>query len=135
MRRLWPHFKQSTRASATRSFRAVLVCLMTLSVGVGWASTVNEPMTGSTAPGWVIGGSAYLTAGSGGDADGDGWRRLSEPNNDQAGYAYLNTPFDISQGGIIQFDWATWGGTGADGYSIFLFDGSSSFSVGASGGS
>ncbi len=69
---------------------------------------------------------------------GNGWLRLTEPLNDQAGFAFFDSPFDISQGVVIQFDYATWGGNGADGYSIFLFDGSydaTTFSAGASGGS
>ena len=103
-----------------------------------WASIVNEPMTDATAPGWVIGGTAFLTASTGVDPAGSGWLRLTDPGNDEAGFAFLDSPFDISQGAVIQFDYATWGGTGADGYSIYLFDGSynsSTFSAGASGGS
>ena len=115
-----------------------ILAVLTWSYGVADASIVSEPMTGSTAPGWVIGGSAYLTASTGVDPAGSGWLRLTEPKNDQAGFAFLDSPFDISQGVVIQFDYATWGGSGADGYSIYLFDGSydaSTFSVGASGGS
>jgi uncharacterized repeat protein (TIGR01451 family) len=102
------------------------------------AAIVNEPMTGSTAPGWVIGGNAYLTASTGVDPDGGGWLRLTEPLGNEAGFGFFNSAFDISSGAVIQFDYATWGGNGADGYSIYLFDGSydaSTFSVGASGGS
>ena len=39
---------------------------------------------------------------------------------------------------LVQFDYATWGGTGADGLAFFLYDGSTSsgsFHAGASGGS
>jgi hypothetical protein len=103
-----------------------------------WASIVNEPMTGATSPGWVIGGSAYLSASTGVDPVGDGWLRITEPLNDQAGFAFFDSPFDISTGVVIQFDYATWGGNGADGYSVFLFDGSYdelTFAPGASGGS
>jgi uncharacterized repeat protein (TIGR01451 family) len=116
-----------------------------IAAALGWgfgnsasAAIINEPMTGAIAPGWVIGGSAYLTASTGLDPAGDGWLRLTDVSNNQAGFAFFDTPFDISQGVVIQFDYATWGGTGADGYSIYLFDGSydaSTFSVGASGGS
>ncbi len=119
----------------------LLVLLMVLGwshADNAWASIVNEPMTDATAPGWVIGGTAFLTASTGVDPVGSGWLRLTDPGNDEAGFAFLDTPFDISQGAVIQFDYATWGGTGADGYSIYLFDGSynsSTFSVGASGGS
>jgi uncharacterized repeat protein (TIGR01451 family) len=102
------------------------------------ASLVNQPMTGGTAPGWVIGGSAFLTASTGIDAPGNGWLRLTDPGNDQSGYAFYDAPFDVTSGAVIQFDYVTYGGSGADGYSIFLFDGSydaTTFNVGASGGS
>jgi uncharacterized repeat protein (TIGR01451 family) len=107
-------------------------------------------MTGATAPGWVIGGTAYLTASAGTDTVGDGWLRLTDVAGNQAGFAFFDSAFNISAGVVISFDYATWGGagdpdgagacpvTGADGYSIYLFDGSynaSTFSPGASGGS
>ena len=50
-------------------------------------------------------------------------------------------PFDLSQGLLVEFDYATWGGTGADGYSVYLFDagvvnpGPGPFNIGAFGGS
>jgi uncharacterized repeat protein (TIGR01451 family) len=106
--------------------------------GDGCASLINQPMTGTTAPGWVIGGSAYLSASTGADPAGSGWLRLTEPVNNQAGYAFFDAPFDISSGVVIQFDYATWGGDGADGYSIFLFDSAydaTTFSAGGTGGS
>ena len=106
--------------------------------GSASGSIVNEPMTGATAPSWVMGGSANLTASSAIDPVGDGWLRLTSPSNNQAGYGFLNSQFDISTGVVIQFDYATWGGTGADGYSVYLFDSTydaSTFSAGASGGS
>ncbi|MDO9079542.1 MAG: hypothetical protein Q7U44_01990, partial [Desulfuromonadales bacterium] len=102
------------------------------------ATILDQPMTGATAPGWVIGGSAYLTASTGADTVGNGWLRLTEPFNDKSGFAMYDTAFDITQGVVIQFDYATWGGSGADGYSVYLFDGAyntATFNVGASGGS
>ena len=39
--------------------------LVLIGSGVSGAATLNEPMNGTTAPGWVIGGSAYLTASTG----------------------------------------------------------------------
>ena len=80
-------------------------------------------MTGVSSPGWVIGGSAYLTASTGVDTDGDGWLRITEPLTNQSGFAFFDSPFDISTGVVIQFDYATWGGNGADGYSVFLSTG------------
>ncbi len=96
---------------------------------------VDESFTGSTAPGWVLGGSAYLTSGKG-DPAGQGWLRLTEAKTSQAGFAYYDTPIPSGRGLVITFDYAAWGGTGADGLSFFLFDGTTtSFKVGASGGS
>jgi uncharacterized repeat protein (TIGR01451 family) len=134
---------------ASLLFRFFLTAVLALSLAAtADAAIINEPMTSATAPNWVIGGSAYLTASSGYDPVGSGWLRLTEDAGNQAGFAFLNTAFDISQGAVIQFDYVTWGGagnggfgcgtTGADGYSIYLFDGSYgpvTFDVGASGGS
>ena len=137
--------KNCTPVAVTAGLFSVLRSLIFMIAALGWglsgfasAAIVNEAMTGATAPGWVIGGSAYLSASTGVDPVGNGWLRLTEPLNDQAGFAFFNSPFDISQGVIISFDYVTWGGNGADGYSVFLFDGSydaSTFAPGASGGS
>ncbi len=116
----------------------VAIVLLVIVAGSATAAIINEPMNNAAAPGWVMGGSAYLTASTGVDSAGSGWLRLTEPAANQAGFAMLDSSFDISQGVVIQFEYATWGGNGADGYSIFLFDGSydaSTFAVGASGGS
>jgi len=99
------------------------------------ALVVDSSMTGTTAPGWTLAGIAALTGGNE-DPVGDGWLRLTSNSKDQEGSAYFNTAFDISQGAIIQFDFTSWGGTGADGYSVYLFDAATtSFSLGALGGS
>jgi len=104
-----------------------------------FAAIVDEPMTGATAPGWILGGTptaAILTGDGSIDPAGDGWLRLTDTGTNQAGYAYLNTPFSITSGVVIQYDYTTWGGDGADGYSIFLFDAATTpFQIGASGGS
>jgi hypothetical protein len=92
-------------------------------------------MTGTTAPGWTLAGIAQLTGGVQ-DPVGNGWLRLTSNSKNQEGSAYFNTAFDISQGAIIQFDFTSWGGTGADGYSVYLFDATTTnFSLGALGGS
>ena len=119
----------------------IIIAILTLAVCLaspGQAALLDQPMTGATAPGWVIGGTAYLTASTGIDPPGNGWLRLTEPTDNQSGFAMYDSSFDISQGVVIQFDYATWGGNGADGYSIYLFDGAynaATFNVGASGGS
>ncbi|WP_460596085.1 DUF7933 domain-containing protein [Geomonas sp. Red276] len=104
---------------------------------------INAPMTDTNASGWVLGGnpaSAYLT-GTGGaspayDPVGQGWLRLTNTNGNQTGFAYNTTSFDLSAGVLIQFDYAAWGGSGADGTSVFLFDSDvPTFNIGAFGGS
>ncbi|MCD6188167.1 MAG: DUF11 domain-containing protein [Desulfuromusa sp.] len=98
--------------------------------------SIDEPMTGPTASGWVLGGSATLTGDGSVDPVGDGWLRLTNTSQSQAGYAYFDTAFAVNSGVVVTFDYATWGGTGADGYSIFLFDAATTpFQIGASGGS
>ncbi|MGD0844571.1 MAG: hypothetical protein ABSA06_09425 [Geobacteraceae bacterium] len=107
------------------------------------AIIINAPMTDTNSSGWVLGGnpaSAYLT-GTGGaspayDPAGQGWLRLTNIQGNQTGFAYNTTPFDLSAGVLIQFDYASWGGSGADGTSVFLFDSNvSTFNIGAFGGS
>lgn len=123
--------------------RAAALLLLGLLLGstVHGAPLVDQPMTGPTAPGWYLGpaGTPAILTGNGAiDPNGDGWLRLTSNTGNQAGYGFFNTAFDIRQGVVIQFDYATWGGTGADGYSVFLFDGAitpATFQVGASGGS
>ncbi len=80
--------------------------------------------------------SSLLTGNGTIDPVGSGWLRLTNNSDNQTGFAYNTTSFDLSQGLLIQYDYATWGGTGADGYSVFLFDaGVSTFNIGAFGGS
>ncbi|MCK5784391.1 MAG: hypothetical protein KAH06_08085, partial [Desulfobacterales bacterium] len=91
--------------------------------------SIDEPMKGPAASGWVLGGApnpAVLTGNGSIDPVGNGWLRLTNTGSSQAGYAYFDTPFAISSGVVIQFDYATWGGSGADGYSVFLFDAATS---------
>ncbi|MBD2766474.1 T9SS type A sorting domain-containing protein [Hymenobacter sp. BT664] len=92
----------------------------------------------TTAPGFTLGGSAQLTAGAGIDPDGAGYLRLTRALNNQMGYAFDNTQLPTGQGFRVTFDFFAYGGTGADGFSFFLFDGNmpiGNFSAGANGGS
>jgi len=68
-----------------------------------------------------LGGSAHLTAGNR-DKEGEGWLRLTNATNNDVGYALVNESFSPGQGLVFDFEFAIWGGTGADGFSIFLFD-------------
>ncbi len=107
--------------------------------GASAAIIINAPMTDTNSAGWVLGGnptSALLTGNGVIDPVGQGWLRLTSASGNQTGFAYNTTTFDLSAGLLIEFDYATWGGNGADGYSVYLFDaGVSTFNIGAFGGS
>gem|GEM_PF-2560618 len=96
----------------------------------------------STAPGWAFtsanGTGPYLTAGSAlGDAEGEGWLRLTSLENNQANAVFLNTKIPSSNNRIeVTFDLAMYDGSGADGFTFFLYDAAvEDFSPGAYGGS
>ena len=131
-------------------WRSVSLLLMTMAIwlictGVSYGYIIiNAPMTNSSSSGWVLGGnpnSSLLTGNGTIDPVGSGWLRLTDSEGNQTGYAYNTTQFDLSQGLLVQFDYATWGGSGADGYSVYLFDagvvnpGPGPFNIGAFGGS
>jgi len=105
------------------------------------AQVVSESFTGSTFsdPNWVVAGSGYtpiLTGDGVIDPVGDGWLRLTDTGGNIATSAYLDTAFNAAGAAVYaSFEYATWGGNGADGMTFFLFDGSVPFSVGAPGGS
>jgi uncharacterized protein DUF11/OmpA family protein len=86
------------------------------------------------APGWTLSGSASLTAPSI-DPAGQGWLRLTDTGNDELGLA-----LDTSQtfGGnvpvTVRFSYVSWGGTGADGITVFLYDATQNMSGAEAGG-
>jgi autotransporter-associated beta strand protein len=105
--------------------------------------TVTESFTGTTASGWVFGGSGgstspYLTANTT-DTAGNGWLRLTENLNNQATYALFDSAiFSVNAQIQIELDYTFWNGSGADGITFFLVDGSinsSTFDPGSYGGS
>ncbi|GAB1489782.1 hypothetical protein MASR2M8_22360 [Opitutaceae bacterium] len=107
---------------------------MTSAVG----QTITETFMNSTAPGWVLGGVGYTpTLTSGGiDPSGNGWLRMTDNANNRATFAYYDTALSSSDRTFFtSFDFAHYNGSGADGMTFFLFDGSVDFSVGAFGGS
>jgi uncharacterized repeat protein (TIGR01451 family) len=114
------------------------VLLMLLIPGTSSAQTfpLNESFKNSSATGWTLGDSAVLTSGSA-DPAGDGWLRLTNNTGDQKGFAILNANIPTPQGVSIEFEYKTWGGTGADGFTMFLYDGNATgaFSIGDYGGS
>ena len=98
--------------------------------------TTGDFSTSATPSGWVIGGDAFLTAPSV-DAEGAGWLRLTSASTGEVGYAFADTEIPSCSGVVFSFEYTAWGGTGADGFSVFLFDGSydaSTFEIGLDGG-
>lgn len=85
----------------------------------------GESFQGAAASGFKLGGAAGLTAAAPVNPDpvGAGWLRLTPAANNQFGYAYNQTAFPSSQGISYEFDYAVWGGSGADGLAFVLFDG------------
>ncbi|MBI5839628.1 MAG: Ig-like domain repeat protein [Chloroflexi bacterium] len=116
--------------------------LLILIFSVAPVSTVSaaanlgaETFTNTTAPDWTLLGTAVLTANTI-DGPGTGWLRLTDAATNQAGSAISNTAFPSTNGAEINFEYATYGGNGADGFTFYLIDGATaSPSVGAVGGS
>ncbi len=118
---------------------------------------LNETFTGTTlSTPWTFGASggsaaACLTAGgalgcgaaTGGgvtgtlpDPAGNGALRLTNNGGNQAGFALSNTVIPSGNGIAVSFDYYAYGGTGADGITFFLIDGSANpTQAGSFGGS
>jgi autotransporter-associated beta strand protein len=101
--------------------------------------TISQSFTGTTAPGWVLGGSGYtpiLTAAQGIDPVGSGWLRLTSNATNESTFAYDSTSFASANATITaQFNLAAYNGSGADGITFFLANAAVPFSAGAYGGS
>lgn len=98
-----------------------------------------ESFQNNTATGFTLGGAATLTAATSVDPNGAGYLRLTTAGNNQSGFAIDQTKFPATNGFSISFEFFAYGGTGADGFSVFLVDGdqtsAATFTPGASGGS
>jgi len=135
---------KSTPASVLRVLRTWFAGLVFGSAAVALGQvTVTTDFKDTTAPGWVFGGSVgstnpYLTANTV-DTPGDGWLRLTENIGNQATYALFDSAiFSVNAQIEITMDYAFYNGSGADGITFFLVDGSidaGTFSAGAYGGS
>ena len=107
-------------AFAGTGFTPVTQCFRNAGA-TGWifheyTGTSGTPVLVNTVP---------LTAATGVDPAGSGWLRLTDNINNESGSAYYTLPINVTQLGIqAQFSYTAWGGTGADGISLFLFDGS-----------
>ena len=97
-----------------------------------------ETFKNSTVPGIILGGTpntALLTGGTI-DADGSGYLRLTNKENNQADFARNSKAFPSVKGLSISFDYYTYGGSGADGLTFFLYDATANpFNPGGFGGS
>lgn len=98
----------------------------------------SETFKNSTASNVLISGKigdAFLTSGSI-DPVGSGYLRLTNNQNNQSGFIRSTYAFPSKNGLSISFEYFTFGGTGADGITFFLYDSSvDTFSIGAFGGS
>jgi hypothetical protein len=86
---------------------------------------------------WRHGGSAELTAKATAE-NGTGWLRLTPAEDNKFGYAYDDDAFPSVDGALVEFEYADWGGTGADGLTFFFFNGDTTeaeFHTGQAGGS
>ncbi|MNK37203.1 D-mannose binding lectin [compost metagenome] len=105
--------------------------------------TVMEDFRGGGNPDIILGNSATLTSGVA-DPLNQGWLRLTRTTTNSKGYAFIDKSFPSSLGVLVDFEYKTWRDVndntyrGADGLSIFLFDGTvdkNSFVLGGDGGS
>jgi hypothetical protein len=95
---------------------------------------LQQTFTDTTAPGWTISGNALLTAPSI-DAPGAGWLRLTDTGGNEKGLA-LDTAqsFAGNQPVTVRVSYMSWGGTGADGITVFLYDSTLDMSGATTGG-
>jgi outer membrane protein OmpA-like peptidoglycan-associated protein len=130
----------SAAAARTRALSLLLSLAAALALTCAsraWAGPfpIEEPFTSSTAGShWVLGGSAVLTAAR----EAEGWLRLTPAEAGKFGFAYDNEAFPSTAGALVEFEYADWGGSGADGLTFFLFNGATSeaeFHPGQPGGS
>ncbi len=127
------YLRRSSRYAYTWDDEGTLTTYLAVDSG---GFDLGAPFSGEKPPsGWQLGGNAKLTAGDEDPVD-DGWLRLTDEDDFENGYAYYDETFDPTNGLTVVFDFIIWGGNGADGLSVFLFDGSTeTFSIGGYGGS
>jgi hypothetical protein len=108
-----------------RALLKLSACLLVLSGYAAPATAqfkLQQTFEGTAAPGWTLSSSAILTAPSI-DASGSGWLRLTQVANTTKGLA-LDDSFSFASNVAvtIEFNYVSWGGTGADGMTLFLYD-------------
>lgn len=135
------------RLVSARSLKSLALASAVAGIGLALAASpawaedpfpIQEGFT-NTAFGtsWRHGGSAELTAKTVAE-DGTGWLRLTPAEDNKFGYAYDDDAFPSVDGALVEFEYADWGGTGADGLTFFFFNGNTTegeFHTGQAGGS
>lgn len=122
------------------SHSVLLISLFVLINNTHAQININETFKTSTIdPSIIRGGTATFTAGNE-DPEGDGWCRLTNSEDNQAGCIFIDKNLPSNLGVRIDFEYKTWRYrvpemTGADGFSVFLYDASVPFQLGAYGGS
>lgn len=124
------------KASSCRrtAVRLLGVCLVAHLTPVLAQFKLQQTFTDTTAPGWTLFGSSFLTAPSI-DPAGEGWLRLTDTGNNEQGLA-LNASQSFS-GNVpvtLRFSYVSWGGTGADGITMFLYDSTQNMGGASNGG-
>jgi len=106
--------------------------------------TITNSLRTNDATGLKIGDNATLTAATGVDPNGNGWLRLTNSSSSQKGYMYVQQSFPTTLGVLADFEYVSWRSSkdanyfGADGLTLFLFDGNitdANFKLGGYGGS
>lgn len=106
--------------------------------------TITNALKTRDSNGLRVGDQAKLTAAAGIDPNGEGWLRLTEALGNQKGFMYVLQQFPTNLGIIADFEYLAWRNIddntyfGADGFSVFLFDGQitdQNFKLGGYGGS
>jgi hypothetical protein len=139
-RTAWPQWFLSAMAAAGLSLASQLPAQAQSSF------PINEAFTGPSTSKFTLGGNTVngvtTTATLTGTSTTPGYLRLTTNAGNQAGYAILNGYFPAPQGFNISFEFFSFGGSGADGISVFLVDAagtdptvSGQFGIGAYGGS
>ena len=85
------------------------------SLDSGWVMPGNETVGGTG--GLAENNSAVLT----GTNSTPGWLQLTAATGNEVGWVYNTTPFPSNSGVLVNFDYADYGGRGADGLTFFLF--------------
>ena len=129
-------YKGLRKASSCRRTAVCLlaVCLAAHLTPVLAQFKLQQTFTDTTAPGWTLIGSSFLTAPSI-DPAGQGWLRLTDTGNNEKGLA-LDTSESFA-GNVpvtVRFSYVSWGGTGADGITVFLYDSTQNMGGASNGG-